>query len=87
LKVSKGNNMPRRAAIVTPDVPLFIIPHVIQNAIRILGEELERVTIKKTFMHVYTMSIRTRSIKRELRPAIPHAKYPAQRSKGMRDPE
>jgi hypothetical protein len=51
-----------------PDVPLFLIPHVIQNGIRMHGEELERVTVKKTFMHVYAVSIRTRSVKRELRP-------------------
>jgi len=86
LKVSKGNNMPRRAAVVIPDVPLFLIPHIIQNGIRIHGEEVERITIKKTYMHVYSLSIRTRSVKRELRPAIPHAKYPAPRSKGRRDP-
>lgn len=78
--------MPRRAAVVIPDIPLFLIPHVIQNGILIHGEEVERVTIRKTFTHVYSMSIRTRSVKRELRPAIPHAKYPAQRSKGRRDP-
>lgn len=79
--------MPRRAAVVIPDIPLFLIPHILQNGIRIHGEELERVTIKKIFMHVYTMSIRTRGIKRELQSAIPHAKVPAQRSKGTRDPE
>jgi hypothetical protein len=65
-----------------PDVPLFLIPHVIQNGIRVHGDELERVTIKKIFMHVYAVSIRTRSVKRELRPAVPHAKYPAARSNG-----
>jgi hypothetical protein len=72
--------MPRRAAVVIPDVPLFLIPHILQNGIRIHGDELERVTIKKIFMHVYTMSIRTRGVKRELRPTIPHAKFPAPRS-------
>jgi hypothetical protein len=78
--------MPRRAAVVIPDVPLFLIPHILQNGIRIHGEELERVTVKKTFTHVYSMSIRTRSVKRELRPAIPHAKFPAPRSGNRRNP-
>jgi hypothetical protein len=74
--------MPRRAAIVYGDVPLFLIPHVIQKGIRTHGEELERVTVKKTYSHVYNVSIRTQSVRRELRSAIPHAKYPATRSAG-----
>jgi len=78
--------MPRRATVVIPEVPLFLISHVIQNGIRMHGEEVERVTIKKTFMHVYTVSMRTRSIKRELRPKVPYAKIPAPRSQVRRGP-
>lgn len=69
--------MPRRAAIVEPDVPLFLIPHVILKGIRTHGDELERVTVKKTRSHVFTISIRTRPVKRELRRVETRAVMPA----------
>ena len=57
--------MPRRPAEINPDVPLFLIPHVIQQRIRVHGEEVERVVVKKTRSHFYTVSIRTRPVNRE----------------------
>lgn len=63
--------MPRRAAIVHPNVPLFLIPPVIHEAVTNAGEELERIVVRKSNRHFYTVSVRTRSIKRELRPCRP----------------
>jgi hypothetical protein len=57
--------MPRRPAEILSDVPLFLIPHVILQRIRQVGEDLERVTVKRTHRHFYTVSIRTRPLKRE----------------------
>jgi hypothetical protein len=57
--------MPRRPAEVLADIPLFLIPHVILQRIRQVGEDLERVTVKRTRRHFYTVSIRTRPVKRE----------------------
>jgi hypothetical protein len=57
--------MPRRAAEVQSDVPLFLIPHVIRQRIRICGEDLERVIVTRTHRHFYTVSVRTRPIRRE----------------------
>jgi len=57
--------MPRRPAEILADVPLFLIPHVILQRIRQVGEDLERVTVKRTHRHFYTVSIRTRPLKRE----------------------
>lgn len=59
--------MPRRAAIVTPNIPLFMIPPVIRESVMNAGEELERIVVRKSNRHFYTVSVRTRSIKRELR--------------------
>ena len=59
--------MPRRPAEIQPDVPLFLIPHVIRQRIRTCGEELERVIVTRTHRHFYTVSIRTRPINREYR--------------------
>ncbi len=57
--------MPRRPAEVMEDVPLFLIPHVIMQKIRTSGEDLEGVAVKRTQRHFYTVSVRTRPIRRE----------------------
>lgn len=59
--------MPRRPATIERDIPLFLIPHIVMRGIRTHGEELERVIVRKTRRHYYNVSIRTRSIKRELK--------------------
>ena len=70
--------MPRRPAEVQPDVPLFLVAHVIQRRIRTHGEDLERVMVTRTHRHFYTVSVRTRPIRRE---------YQAERAAGKRGGE
>ena len=60
--------MPRRKTIVESDVPLFLIPHTIMKRIRIHGEETESVVVRKSRRHFYNISIRTKPVKRELKP-------------------
>jgi len=57
--------MPRRPAEVMDDVPLFLVAHVIQQRVRSCGEELERVMVTRTHRHFYTVSVRTKPIRRE----------------------
>jgi hypothetical protein len=59
--------MPRRTATIERDIPLFLIPHIVMRGVRTHGEDLDRVIVRKTGSHFYTVSIRTRPIKRELR--------------------
>ena len=59
--------MPRRAATVEREIPLFLIPHIIMREVRTQGENLERVIVQKGRSHFYNISIRTRPIKRELK--------------------
>jgi hypothetical protein len=61
--------MPRRQATVDRDIQLFLIPHIVLREVRMNGEELERVIVRKTSSHFYNISIRTRPIKRELKGA------------------
>jgi len=58
--------MPRRPARIERDVPLYLISHTIQQGIYEHGEELDRVVVDKVRYHHYTISIRTRPVKREL---------------------
>jgi hypothetical protein len=66
--------MPRRPAIIEEDIPLLLIPHVVLRGVRAHGEGLERVVVRRTSRHFYSVSIRTRPIKRELKGRkTPHA--------------
>ena len=58
--------MPRRPATIERDIPLFLVPHKIQEGIRNHGEDLERVIVSRGGSHFYNISIRTRPVKREL---------------------
>jgi hypothetical protein len=58
--------MPRRPASIERAIPLFLIPHKIQDGIYKHGEELERVVVSRGGSHFYNISIRTRPVKREL---------------------
>jgi hypothetical protein len=57
--------MPRRPAEIERDIPLFLIPHTVMQAIHLHREDLERVIVRKTRCHFYNVSIRTRPIRRE----------------------
>lgn len=62
--------MPRRPAHVVSNVPLFTIPSVIREEIIIIGEELERIVVRKSGRHFYNVSIRSRSLNREQRAGV-----------------
>jgi hypothetical protein len=59
--------MSRRLTTVERDIPLFIVPHMIMKRIRVHGEAMERVIVRKTRRHYYNISIQTRPVKREQR--------------------
>ena len=59
--------MPRRPPLVEQGIPLYLIPHTVLRGVRMYGNEIERVVVKKTCSHFYSVSIRTRPVKRELR--------------------
>jgi hypothetical protein len=59
--------MPRRPTRTEDGIPLFLVPHVMMQGIRKHGEEVEWAEVRKTSHHFYTVSIRTRPVKREFR--------------------
>jgi hypothetical protein len=59
--------MPRRAATIEREIPLYLVAHIVQREVRSNGEALERVIVRKTHSHFYTISLRTRPVKRELK--------------------
>jgi hypothetical protein len=53
------------------EVPLYVIPQVITRMIRERGYMVYRISVVRTHHHHYNISVRTRSIPRELRPPVP----------------
>jgi len=59
--------MPRRPTETEGCVPLWLIPPVIMKRIQAVGEELDWIRVRRSKYHYYTISIRTRPVKREFR--------------------
>ena len=57
--------MPRRLTETEGGVPLWLIPQVILRWIQAVGDELEWIRVRRSNHHVFTVSIRTRPVKRE----------------------
>jgi len=58
--------MPRRPAVVTPKIPLFLILPVLRKELKRAGEELVRIVVRKVRGHYYDISIHTRGIEHPL---------------------
>jgi len=50
------------------EIPLFLVPQEIARMIRERGEKVYRISVKRTHYHHYNISVRTRSVPRELAP-------------------
>jgi len=60
--------MTKSKSMRATEIPLNLIPHAIARLIRERGEKVYRISVKRTHYHHYNISVRTRLIKRELRP-------------------
>jgi hypothetical protein len=60
--------MTARRSTRETEIPLYLIPHVIARQIKERGEDVYRISVKRTHWHHYNVSVRTRSLKRELQP-------------------
>ena len=50
------------------EIPLYLVPQAITRLIRERGEKVYRISVKRTHYHHYNISVRTRSLPKELRP-------------------
>ena len=60
--------MTARRSTRETEIPLYLIPHVIARQIKERGDDVYRISVKRTHWHHYNVSVRTRSLKRELQP-------------------
>ena len=59
--------MPRRAAVIVREIPLYLIAHIVMREVRSYGEEIGRITVQRTSRHFYNIGVRTKPVKRELK--------------------
>lgn len=50
------------------EIPLFNLPHVIARQIKKRGDRIYRISVKRTHWHLYNVSVRVKSLPRELLP-------------------
>lgn len=50
------------------EIPLFLLPHAIAQQIQKTGDKIYRISVKRTHWHHYQVSVRTRTLPRELAP-------------------
>jgi hypothetical protein len=53
---------------IESDIPLFLLPQAIAGQIRERGSTVYRISVKRTHWHYYNVTVRTKSVPRELAP-------------------
>lgn len=75
--------MTKSRSIGTEEIPLFLVPQVIARMIRERGSRVYRISVKRTHYHHYNISVRTRTVPRELRPVPEPVSTASAEEKGM----
>jgi hypothetical protein len=60
--------MPKSRSVTTGEVPLYLLPRAIALQINRIGDSVYRISVKRTHWHHYNISVRTKSLPRELAP-------------------
>jgi hypothetical protein len=60
--------MTRSLSVQAAEIPLYLIPKVIDRLIRLKGEAVYRISVVRTHWHHYNVSIRTKWIRPEPAP-------------------
>ncbi len=59
--------MTARRSTSETEIPLYLIPHVIARQIKERGDDVYRISVKRTHWHHYNVTVRTKPQYRELR--------------------
>ena len=60
--------MPKSKSVTEGGIPLYLLPRAIARQINRFGDSVYRVSVKRTHWHHYNISIRTKSLPKELAP-------------------
>jgi len=62
------SGMTKSKLLEADEVPLYLLPKTIADQLRTFGDSVYRISVKRTHWHHYNVSVRTKSVRRELRP-------------------
>ena len=60
--------MPKSKSVTAGGIPLYLLPRAIALQINRTGDSVYRISVKRTHWHHYNISVRTRSLPKELAP-------------------
>ncbi len=60
--------MPKSKSVTEGGIPLYLLPHAIARQIFRIGDSVYRISVKRTHWHHYNISVRTKSLPKELAP-------------------
>ena len=58
--------MPKSKSVTEREIPLYLLPRAIALQINRRGDSVYRISVKRTHWHHYNISVRTRSLPKEL---------------------
>jgi hypothetical protein len=58
--------MSKSRSVTEGEVPLYLLPHTIARQIYRVGDSVYRISVKRTHWHHYNISVRTKSLPKEL---------------------
>jgi len=61
--------MTKSKSVTQGGIPLYLLPRSIALQINRIGESVYRISVKRTHWHHYNISVRTKSLPKELAPA------------------
>jgi len=61
-----GRRMPKSKSVTESGVPLYLLPERITRHIDRVGAPVYRISVKRTHWHLYNISVRTKSLPKEL---------------------
>lgn len=60
--------MPKSKSVTESGVPLYLLPRAIAWQINRIGDSVYRISVNRTHWHHYNISVRTKSLPKELAP-------------------
>ena len=60
--------MTKSKSVTEGEIPLYLLPHAISRHVCRFGNSVYRISVKRTHWHHYNISVRTKSLPKELAP-------------------
>ena len=60
--------MTRKRSIDEKEIPIHLVPFIIAEHIRRIGDRVHRISVSRSHWHHYNISVRTKTFRKELAP-------------------